>query len=269
MIHIGKQIGRVIERARAERDLLSAKEAAERADRTKGEFLATMSHELRTPLNAIIGFSEVMEQELYGPLGHGNYKEYAEDIKTSGIHLLNIINDILDVSKAQAGMITLADDSVELTEVIETSLRLLKPRAVEKGLEFRLDLPRTPTRVRGDRQRLNQVLLNLLSNAIKFTNHGHIMVRLSCSPEDGILLRIVDTGIGIPESELERIMEPFTQADSTLSRAHEGTGLGLPLSRVFVEAHDGWLTIDSVFGEGSTATVRLPASRLLSAADAA
>jgi signal transduction histidine kinase len=123
--------------------------------------------------------------------------------------------------------------------------------------------------VRGDRQRLNQVLLNLLSNAIKFTNHGHIMVRLSSSPEDGILLRIVDTGIGIPESELERIMEPFTQADSTLSRAHEGTGLGLPLSRVFVEAHDGWLTIDSVFGEGSTATVRLPASRLLSAADAA
>jgi signal transduction histidine kinase len=269
MIHIGKQIGRVIERARAERDLLSAKDAAERADRTKGEFLATMSHELRTPLNAIIGFSEVMEQELYGPLGHGNYKEYAEDIKTSGIHLLNIINDILDVSKAQAGMITLADDSVELTEVIETSLRLLKPHAVEKGLEFRLDLPRTPTRVRGDRQRLNQVLLNLLSNAIKFTSHGHIMVRLSCSPEDGILLRIVDTGIGIPESELERIMEPFTQADSTLSRAHEGTGLGLPLSRVFVEAHDGWLTIDSVFGEGSTATVCLPASRLLSAADAA
>jgi PAS domain S-box-containing protein len=269
MTHIGKQIGRVIERARAERQLLSAKDAAERADRTKGEFLATMSHELRTPLNAIIGFSEIMGQELYGPLGHGTYKEYADDIQTSGTHLLNIINDILDVSKAEAGMIALADDSVDLAEAIETSLRMFKPRALEKGIDFELDLPQAATRVRGDRQRLNQVLLNLLSNAVKFTNQGRITVRLRWNSADGVLLQIVDTGIGIPEADLERIMEPFTQADSTLSRAHEGTGLGLPLSRVFVEAHDGKLTIESVFGEGSTATLHLPASRLLSAADAA
>jgi PAS domain S-box-containing protein len=269
MTHIGKQIGRVIERARAERQLLSAKDAAERADRTKGEFLATMSHELRTPLNAIIGFSEIMGQELYGPLGHGTYKEYADDIQTSGTHLLNIINDILDVSKAEAGMIALADDSVDLAEAIETSLRMFKPRALEKGIDFELDLPQAATRVRGDRQRLNQVLLNLLSNAVKFTNQGRITVRLRWNSADGVLLQIVDTGIGIPEADLERIMEPFTQADSTLSRTHEGTGLGLPLSRVFVEAHDGKLTIESVFGEGSTATLHLPASRLLSAADAA
>ena len=269
MAHIGKQIGRVIERARAERDLLTAKDAAERADRTKGAFLATMSHELRTPLNAIIGFSEVMGQELYGPLGHTTYREYADDIRTSGTHLLNIINDILDVSKAEAGMIKLADDSVDLAEIIETSVRLLKPRALEKGIEIEIDLPATVTRVRGDRQRLKQVLLNLLSNAVKFTNQGSITVRLRCDPEDGVLLRIIDTGIGIPEGDLQRIMEPFTQVDSTLSRAHEGTGLGLPLSRVLVEAHDGRLTIESVFGEGSTATMHLPASRLLSAADAA
>jgi signal transduction histidine kinase len=228
-----------------------------------------MSHELRTPLNAIIGFSEIMGQELYGPLGHGTYKEYADDIQTSATHLLNIINDILDISKAEAGMIALAEESVDLVEVIETSLRLFKPRALEKGIDFELDLPQAATRVRGDRQRLNQVLLNLLSNAVKFTNQGSITVRLRCNPEDGVLLQIVDTGFGISEADLERIMEPFTQADSTLSRTHEGTGLGLPLSRVFVEAHDGKLTIESVFGEGSTATLRLPASRLLGAADAA
>jgi signal transduction histidine kinase len=269
MTHIGKQIGRVFERARAERELLTAKNAAERADRTKGEFLATMSHELRTPLNAIIGFSEIMEQELYGPLGHETYKEYVDDIKTSGTHLLNIINDILDVSKAEAGMITLADDSVDLAEIIETSVRLLKPRASEKRLKFQIDLPQAPTRLRGDRQRLSQVLLNLLSNAVKFTTRGSITVQLRCDPEEGVVLRIIDTGIGIMEADLERIMEPFTQADSTLSRAHEGTGLGLPLSRVFVEAHDGQLTIESVFGTGTTATVRLPTSRLLGAANAA
>jgi PAS domain S-box-containing protein len=269
MTHIGKQIGRVIERAEAERQLLTAKEAAERADRTKGEFLATMSHELRTPLNAIIGFSEVMGQELFGPLGHATYKEYLGDIKTSGTHLLNIINDILDVSKAQAGMIELADDSVDLTEIIETCLRLLKPRAKEKGLTLEVDLPATATRIRGDRQRLNQVLLNLLSNAVKFTNQGSITVRLRCDQEDGIVLQFIDTGIGIAEADLERIMEPFTQADSTLSRAHEGTGLGLPLSRVFVEAHGGELSIKSVFAKGSIVTVRLPSERLLSAADAA
>jgi signal transduction histidine kinase len=182
---------------------------------------------------------------------------------------LNIINDILDVSKAEAGMIKLADDSVDLAEIVQTSVRLLEPRASEKGLDFELDLPQTPARVRGDRQRLNQILLNLLSNAVKFTTRGGITVRLRCDPEDGVLLRIIDTGIGIPEADLERIMEPFTQGDSTLSRVHEGTGLGLSLSRALVEAHDGRLTIDSVFGEGSIVTVRLPASRLLDAADAA
>ena len=123
--------------------------------------------------------------------------------------------------------------------------------------------------MRGDRQRLKQVLLNLLSNAVKFTNRARITMRLRRDPEDGVLLRIIDTGIGIPEADLERNMEPFTRADSTLSRAHEGTGLGLPLGRVLVEAHDGRLTIESVFGEGSTATLHLPASRLSSAADAA
>ncbi|MCH8999353.1 MAG: PAS-domain containing protein, partial [Proteobacteria bacterium] len=269
MAHIGKQIGRVIERARAERQLRAAKDAAERADRTKSEFLASMSHELRTPLNAIIGFSEVMGQEMFGPIGHPTYKEYLEDIRTSGTHLLNIINDILDVSKAQAGMIVLSDDTVDLAEVVETCLRLLGPQAKEKGLSLETDLAPTPIRVRGDRQRLSQVLLNLLSNAIKFTTEGSVTVRLRGDRETGVVLEVIDTGIGIAEHDLERVMEPFTQADSTLSRAHEGTGLGLPLSRVLVELHDGTLTIQSTFGEGTVATVRLPGKRVMGRADAA
>ena len=269
MAHIGKQIGQVIERAQAERQLLAAKEAAEHANRTKGEFLATMSHELRTPLNAIIGFSEVMGQELLGSLGHPTYREYVEDIKTSGRHLLNIINDILDFSKAEAGMIKLDDDAVDLAEVIETSLRLLGPQAQAKGISLEVDLPETRVRVRADRRRLNQVLLNLLSNAVKFTEEGRVTAKLRANPESGVVLQVIDTGIGIAEPDLDRVMDPFTQADSTLSRAHEGTGLGLPLSRVLVEAHDGRLSVESTFGKGTTATVRLPAERLLSAVDAA
>jgi PAS domain S-box-containing protein len=267
--HIGKQIGRVIERAQAERQLLAAKEAAEHANRTKGEFLATMSHELRTPLNAIIGFSEVMGQELLGSLGHPTYKEYVGDIKTSGTHLLNIINDILDFSKAEAGMINLDDDAVDLAEVIETCLRLLGPQAEAKGIPLEVDLPETRVRVRGDLRRLKQVLLNLLSNAVKFTNEGRVTATLRADPKSGVVLRIIDTGIGIAEPDLDRVMEAFTQADSRLSRTHEGTGLGLPLSRVLVEAHGGRLSVESVFGKGTTATVRLPAQRLLRAVDAA
>ena len=269
MAHIGKQIGRVIERARAERQLLAAKDAAERADRAKGEFLATISHELRTPLNAIIGFSEIMGQELFGPMGHPTYKEYTEDIRTSGTHLLNIINDILDVSKAQAGMIVLSNDTVDLAEVAETCLRLLGPQAEGQGLWLETDLAPTPIRVRGDRQRLSQVLLNLVSNAIKFTAEGGVTVRLRGDRETGVVLEVIDTGIGIAERDLERVMEPFTQVDSTLSRAHDGTGLGLPLSRVLVELHDGVLTIESTFGRGTVATVRLPGKRVMGHADAA
>ncbi len=269
MAHTGKQIGRVIERARAERQLRAAKDMAESGDRAKGEFLATISHELRTPLNAIIGFSEIMGQELFGPLGHSTYKEYTEDIRTSGTHLLNIINDILDVTKAQAGMIVLSDDTVDLSEVVETCLRLLGPEAEEKGLSLEADLAPTSIRVRGDRQRLNQILLNLLSNAIKFTAKGSVTVRLRGDREAGVVLEVIDTGIGIAENDLERVMEPFTQADSTLSRAHEGTGLGLPLSRVLVELHGGVLTIESIFGQGAVARVHLPGKRVMGRADAA
>ena len=191
------------------------------------------------------------------------------DIQTSGTHLLNIINDILDVSKAEAGMFKLSDDSVDLAEIIETSLRLLGPRAEDKGLAFEIDVPATPVRIRGDRQRLNQILRNLVSNAVKFTLEGSITVRLRGDQENGVVLQIIDTGIGIAEHDLKRVMEPFTQADSTLSRSHEGTGLGLSLSHALVEAHGGQLSLDSTIGEGTTVTVRLPARRVLGGVAAA
>ncbi|HEY5598265.1 MAG TPA: ATP-binding protein, partial [Kiloniellales bacterium] len=269
MTHVGTQIGRVIERTRVERQLLAAKEAAEYANRAKSEFLATMSHELRTPLNAIIGFSEVMMQELFGPMGHPNYKDYAGDILHSGRHLLNIINDILDVSKAEAGMIELSEDIVDMADVIEACLRLIHPRATEKDLTVETDLPQHNVQVRADRRRLKQVVLNLLSNAVKFTETGGITIELESNHTEGVILRVIDTGIGISESDLERIMEPFVQADSTLSRSAEGTGLGLPLSRALMEIHGGELTIASKLGSGTVATVRLPAERLLGSADAA
>ena len=172
MAHIGKQIGHVIERDRAERQLLTDKETAEFANRSKGEFLANMSHELRTPLNAIIGFSEVMTQEIFGPIDHPNYNDYAEDIRKSGVHLLEIINDILDVSKAEAGRIALPDDTVDMSELIGSCIRLLRPRAEDKALSFNVGLPQHPVHLRVDELRLKQVLLNLLSNAVKFTDTG-------------------------------------------------------------------------------------------------
>ena len=269
MTHVGTQIGRVVERTRAERQLLAAKEAAEYANRTKSEFLATMSHELRTPLNAIIGFSEVMTQELFGPVGHANYKDYADDILQSGRHLLNIINDILDVSKAEAGMIELSEEVVDMADVIDACLRLVRPRATERGLTIETSLPKESVQVRVDRRRLKQVLLNLLSNAIKFTMTGGITVELECDAMEGMSLRVVDTGIGISETDLQRVMEPFVQVDSTLSRSHEGTGLGLPLSRALMETHGGKMTITSTLGVGTVVTISLPPERLFGNANAA
>jgi len=249
--------------------LEAARDSAEAASRAKSEFLASMSHELRTPLNAIIGFSEIMSGEMFGPLGRPAYKDYAEDILHSGTHLLRIVNDILDVSKAEAGMLNLADDVVDLGQVVEDCLRLVRARAEQKTVAIETDLPDAPLRVSGDRLRLKQILLNLLSNAVKFTPAGSVRVTLRAAEAQGVILQVADTGIGVAERDLARVMEPFTQVESSLSRSHEGTGLGLPLSRVLVELHGGELSLDSVLGEGTVATVRLPAGRWVKAEDAA
>ncbi len=262
MIHVGTQLGRVVERTSAQHSLLTAKEAAEYANRSKSEFLATMSHELRTPLNAIIGFSELMGNEIYGALGNSNYRDYVEDIRNSGLHLLEIINDILDVSKAEAGRIALSEDNLNLAETIDASVRLIRPRMEGKPIELKLDLPSAPIFVLADELRFRQVLLNLLSNSIKFTDSGSITIRAQVVPGIGLEVQIIDTGIGVCEADLDRIFEPFAQADATLARGHEGTGLGLPLSRKLIELHGGTLTLDSTFGVGSVATIRIPLQRV-------
>ena len=269
MALVSTQIGRVFERSWTERALLAAKENAETANRTKSEFLANMSHELRTPLNAIIGFSEVMTQELFGPMSNSNYQDYANDIHDSGHHLLDIINDILDVSKAEVGMIELSEEVIDLSGLIEDSLRFVRSHADEKGLDLKVDLPTQKVRLRGDRLRLKQVLINLLSNAVKFTAAGTVTVKLAGRSDGGVTLRVIDTGIGIAEGDLKRVVEPFTQVDSSLSRQHEGTGLGLPLTHALVELHDGELVIESVFGQGTSATIHLPAERVIGSVDAA
>jgi len=269
MNQVGTQLGRVVERASARRSLLAAKEAAEYANRSKSEFLATMSHELRTPLNAIIGFSELMSEEIYGPLGHASYRDYVKDIRGSGLHLLEIINDILDVSKAEAGRIELTEETLNLAQAVSGAVRLVRTRVQDKPVELKVELPEEPIHILADELRFRQVLLNLLSNSIKFTDSGSIVIRAQVVLGTGLEVQVIDTGIGVSKADLERIFEPFAQVDMTLSRPHEGTGLGLPLSRKLIELHGGTLTLDSTLGEGSVATIRIPHQRVVPASNVA
>ncbi|HLW28077.1 MAG TPA: ATP-binding protein [Kiloniellales bacterium] len=254
----------ITESKRAEVRLREAMRAVELADRTKSDFLANMSHELRTPLNAIIGFAEVMEHEMLGPLGQPVYRDYVGDIRASGLHLLEIINDILDVSKAEAGKLELDQEPVAPRELIESCLRLVRQRAEQAQVDLRVELPKRTPLLLGDPRRLKQILLNLLTNAIKFSPLGGI-VRLSIriGPRSGILIEVVDSGIGMSAEEVTRALQPFTQLHPGLHRGHEGTGLGLPLSRRLVELHDGTLTLDTTPGKGTRVRVQLPPSRIV------
>jgi signal transduction histidine kinase len=254
----------VTERQHAEDALREAKEAAEIANRTKSEFLANMSHELRTPLNAIIGFSEIITDELFGPIGSSRYTEYSRDILASGRHLLNLINDILDVSKAEAGKIELHDEPVAIADTIASALRLVTPRARENGLVLDSATAGDGIVLNADALRLKQVFLNLLSNSVKFTPAGgRVTVRTAILDDGRFMLTVSDTGIGIAEADLAVVLTPFGQVDSKLSRKYEGTGLGLPLSQALVRLHGGELAIASQPGEGTTVTIILPASRVI------
>jgi len=238
------------------------KTRAETANRSKSEFLANMSHELRTPLNAIIGFSEIMETGLFGELGSPKYKEYATDIRASGGHLLELINDILDMSKIEAGRMTLETQRLPLDEVATESLRLVSGRAEVASVKIidtlRDDLPP----VEADKRAVKQVLLNLLSNAIKFTPAGG-SIYLRASAADGMATVVVeDTGIGIPASALPKIGRPFEQVESHHAKSHKGTGLGLALSRSLVEMHGGTLTIESTEGVGTKVSFTLPLAQI-------
>jgi PAS domain S-box-containing protein len=247
-----------------EEALIGAKESAELANRAKTEFLANMSHELRTPLNAVIGFSEIMESELLGPLGSNQYKSYAADIHESAQHLLTLINDILDVAKIEAGAHELREEEVDPYDIVEAVERLVAERAKKAALTLEISLPENLPRLRADERKLKQVLLNLMSNAVKFTpENGHVSLTARREPDGGFAFVVSDTGIGIAAEDIPRAFAPFEQVDSRLSRQFEGTGLGLPLSDGFVKLHGGRLDLESEPGRGTRAIVRLPAARVL------
>ncbi|HTQ34701.1 MAG TPA: hybrid sensor histidine kinase/response regulator [Stellaceae bacterium] len=252
------------DRERAYQELRLAKEEAEAANHAKSGFLATMSHELRTPLNAIIGFSEMMLREVLGSLGNEQYSTYVADIHASGTHLLQIINDILDLSKAEAGKIDLAEDVFDLRDVMRSVEQLTAGRIHAAGLSHMVDLPDDLPPLCGDERKTKQVLLNLITNAAKFTPAGgSITISAARGADSGVTITVADTGIGIPESDLERVLKPFEQVDSSLSRQHEGTGLGLPLVKAIVEMHGGRLDLKSELGAGTQVTVVFPPERVL------
>ena len=246
-----------------EEDLRRAKEAAEAANRTKSSFLTNMSHELRTPLNAIIGFAEIMRDELLGPLGAPHYREYASDIHQSGKHLLDLINDILDLSKVEAGRLELHEEDCNVPALLAASLRLMNERAHASELRIEQRFPRHLPLLRADARSLKQILLNLVSNAIKFTPSGG-RILISADADGGSFnLTIADSGIGMTAEGVKKALEAFGQVDSSLSRKYEGTGLGLPLTRALVELHGGRLEIDSALGDGTRVTASFPAERII------
>jgi signal transduction histidine kinase len=243
--------------------LRQAHDQATAASRSKSEFLANMSHELRTPLNAIIGFSEALERELFGPVGNPRYREYAEDIHDSGVHLLNLINDILDLSKIEAGHFKLHEENCDVSNVVASACRIVRYRAQQSKINIVQVLPSTPLGLWADERALKQILINLVSNAVKFSHNGS-EVRVEIKEIENVLrIAVVDKGVGIAVEDIPRALAPFTQLDGTLSRVHEGTGLGLPLAKHLAELHDGTLTIESVPGRGTTVLVDLPASRIV------
>lgn len=232
------------------------KTRAETANRSKSEFLANMSHELRTPLNAIIGFSEVMQEEMFGPLGSGKYTEYSHDIHKSGQFLLDVINDILDMSKIEAGRMELELTTLSLPSIIEDIMRFIGPRAAEGKVEVVLELPKT-CNITADRRALKQVFINLLSNAVKFTPEGGQVKVSVTKTKDGARVIISDTGIGIPHNDIEKLGRPFEQVENQFTKSKGGSGLGLAISKSLVDLHNGSLTIASTVGSGTTVTVNL------------
>ncbi len=244
--------------------LRHAEHATKEASRVKVEFLAKISHELRTPLNAIIGFSELMMRDKRG-LANEQYRSYISDIHLSGRHLLDIINDILDFAKAEAGQLVLFESNVDVQQVAQAIERLLGPRARDSGVDLKIRIPADLPLVWCDERKLKQMLLNLVNNAVKFTPSGGVIEIAARLDLEGFVVAVRDSGIGIAEEDLGRVMEPFVQAETTLSRRQEGTGLGLALVKSMIEIHGGRLRLESALGNGTSAELVFPAERISAA----
>jgi len=255
----------VTERRQTELALIHAKEQADFANRSKSEFLANMSHELRTPLNAIIGFSEIIMEQMFGPVGQAQYVEYSRDIYDSGQLLLSLINDILDMSKIEAGKRALAEAVLDMDQIIQSVVRLVASRAKLGKLHLNINVPKDLPYLRGEEKALKQIITNLLTNAIKFTlEGGSVTLTASIDPTGRMMIIIQDTGIGIAPEDIAVALAPFGQIESALSRKNQGTGLGLPLTKALVELHGGALELKSKLGEGTTIQLVFPVARIVS-----
>lgn len=253
----------ITEHMRYETALRTAKKEADCANHFKSEFLALMSHELRTPLNAIIGFSEMLGEGYLGSLTD-KQKEYISDIHGAGHHLLDVINDILDLSKAEAGKMELDTEVLDVTQIIEASLNLIRERAANAEVRLTVNISGDLPSLNADKRKLKQILINLLSNAVKFTPRGgKVTIKAVKEPDGSVAIAVADTGIGMSSEDIPKVMKAYVRANTMTRREGEGTGLGLPLTKTLVELHGGSLDLRSVLGGGTTAIVRLPAHQFV------
>jgi signal transduction histidine kinase len=249
----------ITERKATEETMQEARAQAELANEAKSDFLANMSHELRTPLNAIIGFAEAISSELLGPVTDKRQLEYIKDIHSSGLLLLSIINDVLDMSKIEAGKLVLAPERVAVRPVIGDAVRMVRERARSRKIDLVTTVPKSDISVWGDERAIKQITLNLLSNAVKFSHDGgRVDIRAGLDDAGGLVLEVEDSGIGMTEEEIGRALQPFGQAKAAMTKTHGGTGLGLPIARGLAEAHNGSLVIESAPGRGTLVRIMLP-----------